>query len=459
MAVLPVPHLVRPTTLWCSLRVILMVLLLGFPVSAATVAPGIQSATLYAAPGGLTSSTQGSTALTFKWNAISGAPKYRLQISSNADMSYATFYRFSSTSGEVRDLKPATKYYAKVRVITLEGANLGPYSSAVAATTLAAPVLPPITNPLAVASYNIKCDNCFDGLANELSWAGRRDSVVSTIVSRVPDVVGVQEASQGWLKNETRAGGLTQFEDLQERLFKRGVNYQLANAKRNNCVNDVTPTNCVYADQGASQGTKILYNKNTLELMRQGSVALPAISTTTNRRYLAWAVLRQRSSGKLFFFGDTQLDASKAAGYYELRKSQTSAIVSAISRLNTGKLPVIMAGDFNSHKWTEPSNAPYDVMVSAGYVDPLGNTYKADSPSPAATVEKRYRANFDSFNGFERKARARNATGNGTYLDYIFTSKMRVAEWETVVNIDSVGNFIGTIPSDHNMVRAVVQLP
>lgn len=431
----------------------------GGSIPAAIATPGMKSAATYATPGGLVSSAQGATSLTFKWNAVAGAPKYRIQLSSNADMSSATFHRFTSPTGEIRSLQANTKYYAKVRVITVDGASLSPYSSAVSAKTLAAPALPAITNPLSVASYNVKCDNCFDGLANELAWSGRRDAVVSTIISKAPDVIGVQEASQGWLKNETRAGGLTQFEDLQERLVKRGINYQLANTKRNNCVNDVTPTNCVYADRGASQGTKVLYNKGTIDLVSQGSVALPKVKATDNTRYLAWSILRQRSTGKSFFFGDTQLDSSKASGYYESRKSQTAAITSAITRLNTGKLPVIMVGDFNSHKWTEPSNAPYDVMISAGYVDPLGNTYKNDAPSAAATAEQRIRANYDSFNGFERKARARNTTGNGTYLDYIFTSKMRVGKWETVVNIDSSGNFVGIIPSDHNMVKAVVQLP
>ena len=444
---------------WSISLVTVLALLLGGSLPAATAAPGLKPAVTYSTPGGLVSSAQGTTSLTYKWNAVAGAPKYRIQLSSNSDMSNSTFHRFTSPTGEIRNLQSNTKYYAKVRVITVDGASLSPYSSAVAAKTRVAPALPPITNPLSVASYNVKCDNCFDGLANELAWSGRRDAVVSTIVSKAPDVVGIQEASQGWLKNEPRAGGLTQFEDLQERLVRRGVNYQLANAKRNNCINDVTPTNCVYADRGASQGTKILYNNAAVELVSQGSVALPKFKATDNTRYLAWSILRQRSTGKSFFFGDTQLDSSKASGYYESRKSQTTAIVSAIARHNTGGLPVIMVGDFNSHKWTEPSNAPYDVMISSGYVDPLGNTYKNDAPSAAATAEQRIRANYDSYNGFERKARARNTTGNGTYLDYIFTSKMRVAKWETVINIDSSGNFVGTIPSDHNMVSAIVQLP
>ena len=224
-------------------------------------------------------------------------------------------------------------------------------------------------------------------------------------------------------------------------------------------MNDASPTNCVYADNGASQGTKIFFNPDTTELVREGSVKLPVLGASDNQRYLTWAVLKQKSTGKSFFFGDTQLDSSKAAGYYDLRQRQTEAIVSGIARMNTNNLPVIMVGDFNSHKWTQPSNAPYDVMANAGFVDPLGNTYQNDAPSAAATAEQRVRTNYDSFNGFERKAKARNTTGNGTYLDYIFTSTMRVAKWETVINIDASGDFVGTIPSDHNMINAVVQLP
>ena len=49
---------------------------------------------------------------------------------------------------------------------------------------------------------------------------------------------------------------------------------------------------------------------------------------------------------------------------------------------------------------------------------------------------------------------------NGTYLDYMWvTPGIEVPEWETVVNVDSNNNFIGQIPSVHNMVRATTRLP
>ena len=48
---------------------------------------------------------------------------------------------------------------------------------------------------------------------------------------------------------------------------------------------------------------------------------------------------------------------------------------------------------------------------------------------------------------------------NGTYLDYIFTTRMRVTEWETVADIRADGTFRTPPPSDHNLIRATVLLP
>jgi endonuclease/exonuclease/phosphatase family metal-dependent hydrolase len=414
-------------------------------------APGASAAT--ATPSGLKSPAQTSSSVFISWNAVSGAPRYRVQYSAKADFSDSTFSRFTTPSAELRGLKSNTTYYLRVRVISADGTtSLSPYSATITAKTKAAPVIAAVVNPLSVASYNVKCASCFAGAANELTWAGRRSAVVANIKAQMPDVIGVQEASQAWLADDPRPGGVSQFEDLQERLRAAGTNYQLTNTKRNNCVKDTTPTACVYADKGASLGTKLFYNASTVSLVSQGSVALPP----TGSRYLAWGIFTQKSTNKKFFVGDAHLTPGGSA---DVHTKETQAITAEIKKRNTQNLPVLLTGDLNSHKWSTPTNAPYDVLTAAGYNDPLGNTYAADLPSGAATAEKTVNANYDSFNGFKRQASARNAWGNGTYLDYIFTSKMRVVEWRTVVNVDSSGNFVGTIPSDHNMVKATVQLP
>jgi endonuclease/exonuclease/phosphatase family metal-dependent hydrolase len=363
---------------------------------------------------------------------------------------------------DMRDLRPNTTYYFKVRVIKTDGTNLSSYSPAITAKTLAAPTLAAIPNQLSVATYNIHCANCSTDPAN--SWYLRRDAVVANVKSKMPDVIGVQEASQGWLKDENgNQINLSQFEDFRNRLNAAGAPYEVTNANRNNCVNSATPTNCVYADKGASQDAKIFYNKNTVTLLSQGSVLLPSLPGDSNSRYVAWATFKQNSTGKSFFVTDTHLvPRSGTPEFFEERRQQALKIVQVIAEKNTANLPVLITGDMNSSKWTTPSNAPYDEFTKAGYIDPIGGTWNTSLASGYAPAEKIINGRYSSFNGFNPNLDHTSLTGDralGSHIDYIFTSKMRVASWEMVLNIDANGVLQGRIPSDHNMIVTKVGLP
>ncbi|MET4096678.1 fibronectin type III domain-containing protein [Arthrobacter sp. UYCu712] len=422
--------------------------------------PPVTAKTLVAPPTpptGLKSTAQSTTTLAFSWGAVADAPQYRLALSSKSDMSSPSYLTTTSASGEMRGLSPATAYYAQVRVISATGAGITSYSPVVKATTAAVPVLPAVANPLSVASFNIHCFTCVDGMPEEKSWAERRAAVVQTIVSKMPDIIGVQEASQTWLDN--RPGGYTQFEDLRDRLTAAGGAYKLTDSDRNNCVDSRLPTNCVYADKGASAGTKIFYNANTVKLIRSGSKELPAVAAADIPRFVAWAEAVQLSTGKHVFFADAHLEIGKDAASNDLRKRQAQTVMDTIKSKNTGALPVILVSDMNSNKWTEPANGPYDVITSQGLVDPLGNTFKSWYPSGAATAEKVVNRRVNSWNGFERAVRQGAAGTSGAYIDYIFTSKMRVTYYENVAKIDALGNYVGTFASDHNMQFATVGLP
>ena len=75
-------------------------------------------------------------------------------------------------------------------------------------------------------------------------------------------------------------------------------------------------------------------------------------------------------------------------------------------------------------------------------------------------MEKRINTHLDSFNNFgSRPSGSVSHPLNGTYIDYIFSTPMRVLEYENVVDLDASGQFRGGAPSDHNMLRAVVGLP
>ncbi|MFB9165059.1 endonuclease/exonuclease/phosphatase family protein [Arthrobacter psychrochitiniphilus] len=411
----------------------------------------------YDPPSGLNSPVQTPTSVTLSWRTVGTSVSYRVWQSKNSDMSDGVFTdTHTGNKREIRGLIPATTYYFRVRVIAADGTSLSPYSPPASfKTNISPPAPPPMTSPLRMASYNVKCaDYCLGGL----SWEQRRTAVVSTIIGQKPDVIGFQEAAQTWLKSETRPNGLAQFEDLQQRLQAAGMPYRLASSMRNNCVLSSNPGKCVYKNQGASKGTKIMFNSDNIDFVSSGSLLLPN-STTADERYLAWAFLKQKKTGKTFIFADTHLNQNASSSGSTARLNQTKAIVVQLTKLNTKNLPVVIVGDMNSNNFTTPTNIPYDVLTAAGYVDPLGNTYREVLPSSDATVEKRIRANYNSYNGLALKAPSRAANENGSYVDYIFTSKMRVGAWETVVNIDANGQFRGVIPSDHNMIRADVQLP
>ena len=96
---------------------------------------GSSGSTGTAVPTGLKSTAQTASTLTFAWNAVSGAPRYRIQLSTSSSMADATFHRFYGTSGTIEGLKENTKYYAKIRTIEDDGTDLSPYSSAISATT------------------------------------------------------------------------------------------------------------------------------------------------------------------------------------------------------------------------------------------------------------------------------------------------------------------------------------
>ena len=312
-----------------------------------------------------------------------------------------------------------------------------------------------VSQPLRVASYNIRCANC-----GGPSWQSRRGAVVATIKSRNLDVVGIQEASQGWLKSGGRSVDLSQFEDLRNRL---GGSWRLSDASRNNCVTSKTPTHCRYRDQGASNGTRILYNADRVTMLDSGSKKLPSLGGA-NARYTAWAKFRQRSSGKQFLFASAHLEPRKDSGgsrrYANLRSSEMAATVATVKKHNPGKLPAFIVGDFNSSRFAKPSNGPYDVLVKAGYVDPLGAKARTTKTAPGATVERRINTWLNSYNDYVRTAKGNKSWKSGSHIDYIFTTRMRVSEFEVVAKLDSgKRRFSGTIPSDHNMLRATVYLP
>lgn len=436
----------------------------------------------FGTPTGVSISSVNPTDFTVSWNPVRHAPLYRISYTaSDGD----TEYLFTaSTTATMSGLIANTAYSVRVQAVDAASQPAGEFSPATAVTT------PTAEAGLRVASYNIHCHTCSpsiaDPAANDQPWTVRRDYVIDAIRKADPDVVALQEAQQSWLDDPNDSGSekldLSQFEDLTERL---STPWELTNKNRNNCVKSKTPTDCVYADQGASNGTKVIFNSARLVLKRQGSTLLPAASSDNPGwtdpdpypRWVAWAVFQQRSTGKQFLFADIHLEPRNddstenpypgTTFFGNIRRAQSVAALTRLSELDSGGLPIVLAGDAASSRTEFGGNLPYPILTTQ-LVDPLGGTsYTAPATAPAET---RINIAFNSVNKYDRVARrytpygqaydaAKNNAYNGAYNDYILTSPMRISEFEQVANVDSLGNFIGVIPSDHNLIRATLWLP
>lgn len=371
--------------------------------------------------------TPTSTSLAAAWGAVALGQRYQLQWSLKSDLSSASEKVVTATDAVIKDIKPDTEYYMRVRAVSKGKSPLSYWSDVVKAVS-------PAFRPLTVGSFNIRNAGLGDKRKGSSSWSKRRTVVASTILGESPDVVGLQEASWTRLKGRKTS----QLLDLVHLL---GSKWKLTN----------------YAGHAGSEGTRLLYDSSKLTLVRAGFHKLAGSNKFGAWRYASWGVFTQKSTGKKFFVINTHLTNPKSKAGYNARKREARQIVGLVSSLNSENLPVFIIGDFNSSKFRTPDNAPYRVITGAGYIDPLDNTDRYTGP-PRGIAEARINANLFTYNDYKRVADHRSYS-TGVMVDQIFVTKMRVLEWETVARINAAGRFIGTIPSDHNMIRTTVYLP
>ena len=315
---------------------------------------------------------------------------------------------------------------------------------------------------LTVATFNVRCANCSKKPPNsrEKRWESRREVIVDQIKSQSVDVIGLQEASPGLLDSPR----ISQFEDLLNRL---GGDYAVTDSSRYNCTRtDTTFTKCGgFLDRGASQDSRIFYRTGRLSLQDSGSLRLDARAIGNgSARYMAWAQFKDKRTAKSFIFATAHFEPGTSSSAIKTRVAQVKKAISRLNSVNDKKLPIIWGSDLASSKLSHAGNKSYDAFISAGFTDPLGNTFKAKNFTSKTYAEKRVNEQYFTLNNFAAKPKDYVSRGYklGAHLDYVLiksAKRMRVTEWEQVLNLTSSGNFAGVIPSDHNMVKATVVLP
>jgi endonuclease/exonuclease/phosphatase family metal-dependent hydrolase len=303
-----------------------------------------------------------------------------------------------------------------------------------------------------VASFNIQS-------AGHDRTAGACATVVRQILSNRTDVVGIQEAVYTPSFVRRLANGRTQYLDLRNGLNGQGGRYAVTVNAAVNCLRPYVAHNCRPRDRNASAAERILFNKRTLALVRTGALRYTRQTARTPNMSLAWAVLRSKSTGARFLFTTTHLDPSSRA----VRKSQWRQMIRTVRRVRNG-LPVVSVGDFNTNKIDPMARTMLPAMRQAGFGDVLNQQYRVN---PSRNVRARSRVNgwLNTYNHLSRRVATfgyedrRGNTGNG--IDLIFASNhLAVMEYEVVCDFNPRTLRVqGTLPSDHNMIRAKIRLP
>lgn len=185
-------------------------------------------------------------------------------------------------------------------------------------TGLFTPVIAQEKTALRVMSWNIRLDTQSDS-SNQ--WTFRKDALCKEVLKQNPDVLGVQEALPGQMKD----------------MRKRFHGYRSLGVAR---------------DDGKKSGefSALFYKKKVLKPIKSGTFWL---SETPNlpgsrgwdaacNRIVTWAVFKHKPSGRHFVALNTHFDHMGEVA----RVESAQLIIRKIAELGNN-LPVVLTGDFN----------------------------------------------------------------------------------------------------------------
>lgn len=252
---------------------------------------------------------------------------------------------------------------------------------------------------LKVMSYNIRYGSAEDGTN---SWKYRWPATIEMLNDVQPDVFGVQEALDFQLTH----------------VSEMARNYKNVGVGREDGKHD-------------GEHMAIFWNKNTVKMLKWGTFWLSETPEKPSMgwdaacfRTATWALMKDKKTGKKFYFVNTHLDHVGK----EARKLGLKLIVDRIDDINPEKYPMVLTGDFN----VRPDN-PCLVDLDKIMTSTRKIAKKTDSKG--------------TFNGW-RKDR------EGGVIDYIYVSGFgEVVEYETITKKYADRSFI----SDHYPIMSVLK--
>lgn len=227
---------------------------------------------------------------------------------------------------------------------------------------------------LKVMSYNIRNGEAKDGTN---SWQYRYFTSAMMITDQAPDIFGVQEAYDYQVKY----------------LEEYTKNYKSVGVGR---------------EDGKKKGEfmSIFYNTKKIALLKWGTFWLsetpekPSLGwDAACRRTATWALMKDKESGKKFYYVNTHLDHVGV----EARIKGLELIIERIKSINPDGYPMVLTGDFNTEADSDILDGLNKMMKSArevAFKTDKGDTFNGWGKSKGV-IDHIYFSGFDSCPVFE----------------------------------------------------------
>ncbi len=273
------------------------------------------------------------------------------------------------------------------------------------------------TEAIRIMSFNIRYGTAPDG---ENAWPHRRDMVFDVIRDHQPDVIGMQEVLKGQL----------------DQLLRSLPEYKSLGVGRRDGI-------------ALGEFAPILYRVDRFEILEYGGFWLsdtPTVPSSTSwgntiPRICTWAHLRDRRTGRSFYFYDTHLDHRSPPS----QQRSAELIARRIDQHPNKTDPVILVGDFNAGEDTST------IRYLKGEVERAYET--TEDPPPSPQLRDTFRVVYPdaiavgTFNGFRGdRSRAK--------IDYVLVSDGIEVLCAAIIHASKDGRY----PSDHFPVTATLIL-
>lgn len=363
------------------------------------------------------SRSTGTAGLTVDWRKASRATSYEVFISRSYSMSNAKRFTTRSSSKKITRLRQGANYFVQVRAVN--GKRVGTKSTRVGHTTIRR--MDKASGPTyRVMTYNLCSDVCS-------GWSKRQPGVLERIRAYKPDVVAAQEASN--LTAPVPGYEQAVYMSAKRLLFKSS-RFTVAPSGPVPPKPSVDPvTKCTPSWDGTSTGWVFLGRHDK------------------GCRYAAWAVLIDKKTGDYTVFVDVHTVAGTSTLRDQQRKDEITTLTQFVAaKFSASKIPVVYAGDFNSHKH-RAKDSLRSVFHRQGYYDAY---------DLAMILRQQH---YNSFNGFSVKPTISYTWGDHVDHVWIRPNEGRILKWNNGARIDRNRNrMITPIPSDHSPIVVDLRL-